>query len=271
MSLDYHINFKLNKMSEKKLNTKQGHWLLAKMGKKILRPGGVELTHKMIDYLGITDKDNIVEFAPGLGYTAKLVLSKYPNSYIGIEVNKAATDIALKNNKQPNVEIITASASDTTLPDSSISKIYGEAILSMYPDHKKKKIIKEASRILQKGGLYAIHELGLTPDSLDIITKDKICIELANSIHVNARPLTMQEWKLIIENEGFKIMYTATNPMHLLNTKRMIKDEGFFSFLKIMCNILCNRKARKQIKEMKDVFKNNEKNINAIVIIAEKL
>ena len=27
----------------------QGHWLLAKMGKRVLRPGGIELTRAMLD------------------------------------------------------------------------------------------------------------------------------------------------------------------------------------------------------------------------------
>jgi hypothetical protein len=31
----------------------QGHWLLAKMGKTVLRPGGLELTGKMLDHLNI--------------------------------------------------------------------------------------------------------------------------------------------------------------------------------------------------------------------------
>ena len=30
------------------MNMEQGHWVLAKLGKKVLRPGGKELTHEMI-------------------------------------------------------------------------------------------------------------------------------------------------------------------------------------------------------------------------------
>ena len=29
---------------EQKLNEKQGHWILAKLGKRVLRPGGRELS-----------------------------------------------------------------------------------------------------------------------------------------------------------------------------------------------------------------------------------
>ena len=35
------------------INRRQGHWILAKMGKKVLRPGGKELTLKLIKNLEI--------------------------------------------------------------------------------------------------------------------------------------------------------------------------------------------------------------------------
>lgn len=46
-----------------------GHWLLARMGKRVLRPGGLELTHRLLDVLSIDGDDDVVEFAPGLGIT----------------------------------------------------------------------------------------------------------------------------------------------------------------------------------------------------------
>ena len=75
-------------MNEKKnpVSTQQGHWVLAAMGKRVLRPGGKELTEKLIDSLNITSSDDIVEFAPGLGFTAELALKRKPHSYIGVEM-----------------------------------------------------------------------------------------------------------------------------------------------------------------------------------------
>jgi len=31
----------------------QGHWLLARMGKRVLRPGGLELTSQMLNLLDV--------------------------------------------------------------------------------------------------------------------------------------------------------------------------------------------------------------------------
>ena len=41
--------------------------LLARLGKRTLRPGGMELTQQMLELLGVQRSDEVVEFAPGLG------------------------------------------------------------------------------------------------------------------------------------------------------------------------------------------------------------
>ena len=67
-----------------------GHWLLARMGKRVLRPGGLELTRQMLNALDIRASDDVVEFAPGLGVTARAALGRGPRSYIGIERDEDA-------------------------------------------------------------------------------------------------------------------------------------------------------------------------------------
>jgi hypothetical protein len=53
-----------------------GHWLLLRLGKRVLRPGGVELTRRMLDGLNIQANDDVVEFGPGLGVTAGMALAR---------------------------------------------------------------------------------------------------------------------------------------------------------------------------------------------------
>lgn len=258
-------------MSNKNIDTRQGHWILAKMGKKVLRPGGKELTMKLIDNLDINSKDDIVEFAPGLGFTANITLKKVPKTYTGIEVNEEAAGILKKTLKGNNLRIITGSAEESTLDSNTYTKVYGEAMLTMQADHRKSNIIREAHRILKKGGRYGIHELGLVPDDISEDAKASIQNELAKSIRVNARPLTMKEWTHLLEAEGFKVIKIETNPMHLLKPKRVIDDEGFFRALKIAFNILTHPKERKRIIAMRKVFKKYQQNLNGISIVVEKM
>lgn len=246
----------------------QGHWILAKMGKKVLRPGGKELTQKLVSGLNITSQDNVVEFAPGLGFTASLTLNHHPKSYVGVDADEEAVSLLQKKLKGDNVKFINSNAAQTTLDNDSKDKVYGEAMLTMQADHRKSEIIREAHRILKKGGLYAIHELGLM--DVDEKLKSEIQRDLAVSIKVNARPLTEKEWTDLLEKEGFKVKQVYINDMSLLETKRVIDDEGFLGSLKITFNILANKAARKRVLEMRDTFRKHEKHMNAIAIIAEK-
>ncbi len=249
----------------------QGHWILARMGKKVLRPGGKELTYKLIGSLKITSRDDIAEFAPGLGFTASVALQSQPGSYVGIDSDEGAIHYLKNKIRGENIEFVKGNAAETGLPEESKDKVFGEAMLTMHADHRKSEIIREAHRILKKGGLYGIHELGLTPDNLEEHVKAAIQKDLAVAIKVNARPLTEAEWTALLEKEGFKVLKTERNPMHLLKPSRIIDDEGFFRALKIGFNILSNPKAGKRILQMKRTFKKHQQHMNAIAIIAEKL
>lgn len=258
-------------MSNKTINTEQGHWILAKMGKKVLRPGGKELTLKLIKNLDIKPSDNVVEFAPGIGFTASLTLQKQPKSYIGVELNEEAADNLRKTINGNDRKIIIGNAADSTLQENSADKVYGEAMLTMQVDHRKADIIREANRILKKGGLYGIHELGLFPNDIDESIKSDIQKELAQTIKVNARPLTQSEWTTLIEKEGFKIVSIETTSMSLLEWNRVLDDEGIWRTFKIVYNVLTHPKERKRILNMRKVFRKYNQYLNAVSIVAEKL
>jgi ubiquinone/menaquinone biosynthesis C-methylase UbiE len=249
----------------------QGHWILAKMGKKVLRPGGRELTQKLISNLHISSTDEVVEFAPGLGYTASLAIEKQPKNYVGVDADDDAIALLTNKIKGKNIRFIKGNAAETTLLAESKDKVYGEAMLTMHADHRKAEIIREANRILKKGGLYAIHELGLEPENLSEEHKASIQRDLAVAIKVNARPLTINEWSVLLEKEGFRIHSVEKNGMCLLEPKRMIQDEGLMGFMKINWNIIRNRSARKRVSEMQQTYKKHAQNMNALVIVAEKI
>ncbi len=261
--------YKGHAMDTKELDNAQGHWILAKMGKRVLRPGGKELTMMLFDGLSISSHDNMVEFAPGIGYTASKIISQNPKTYVGIDIDNDVINSLGKKITGKNITFKRASASETGLESESKDKVMGEAMLTMHNNERKSDIIREAHRILKKGGLYAIHELGLI--NVDNNLKNKINRELQLAIKVHARPLTESEWKSLLDKEGFSIKQVYTNKMHLLEAKRMIDDEGFFRTLRIGFNILSNPTAKKRIIEMRRIFRKYQSNLNAVAIIAEKI
>ena len=94
-----------------------GHWLLARMGKRVLRPGGLELTQKLLTELAIGANDDVVEFAPGLGVTARLTLARNPRSYTAIERDRDAAATVEQYLAGPSQRCVLGTAEATGLPD----------------------------------------------------------------------------------------------------------------------------------------------------------
>lgn len=257
-------------MHKEKIKTLTGYLLLAKVGKRVLRPGGKELTKRMLDLLNITKNDEVVEFAPGWGFTAHLSLSQNPKSYTGIDSDERFVALLNKRFLGSKAKFKLGEAANTGLPNESADKVYGEAMLSMHIDHRKDDIINEAYRILKPGGLYAIHELVLKPDDMKEDERKKIQYDLAQAMKVNARPHVIAEWESLLQQEGFRIEKVEYAPMRLLQPLRLIDDEGFLGFLKITKNIIFNPEIKKRVIFMRETFKKYEPNLQAVLIIAKK-
>jgi len=219
--------------------------------------------------LNVKEDDVVIEFAPGLGVTARMTLKSNPEEYIGIEQDEAAAKSVRKYLQGEGRSCIVASAERTGLPDRTASVIYGEAMLTMQAPAQKQRILSEAKRLLRPGGKYAIHEMCLFPDDLDAKTKEGIQKDLSQTIRVNARPLTVTEWRQLLEEHGFRVTNVKTVPMHLLRLKRLIQDEGFGGVLRIMYNVIRRPKARKRVLGMRSQFLKHGRYLQAVTLTAE--
>lgn len=250
----------------------QGHWLLARIGKHVLRPGGKKLTERMLANADIAGKD-VVEFAPGLGLTTRAILERDPKSYRGVDRDPQIVDIISKLTSEKATipaSCVQRDAADTGLESNSADVVIGEAMLTMQTERGKQAIIGEAFRLLRAGGTYSIHELGLQPDNLDESVKDEVRKALARSIKVNARPLTEQEWRELLEAEGFEVLWRGKEPMALLDMKRNIADEGIGGVLRILRNVLGNKDIRARVLNMKHTFDKYSNELTGIAFVVRK-
>lgn len=248
----------------------QGHWLLAKLGKRILRPGGRALTAKLLNAAAPGPSDDVVELGPGVGATAKVLLAAQPRSYIGVDPNPEGRDQVkdiLTSHDQASYLI--ADARETGLPDSSADLVVGEAMLTIQPEDGKRAIIDEAARLLRPGGRYAIHEMMLFPGrSLEELEQARK--ELSRTIKVGARPLLLEGWTDLLAEAGLEVRWHDTAPLRLLEPSRLIADEGLFGALRFWRRARLMPGAQDRLRAMRQAFRVQGELMGAVAILARK-
>ncbi|WP_343599452.1 methyltransferase domain-containing protein [Mycobacterium sp.] len=246
----------------------QGHWLLARLGKRVLRPGGIGLTRWMLTRAVMHGAD-VLELAPGLGRTATEIIAREPRSYVGAEQDPdAARSVAAIVAGHGDIRV--ADAADTGLPAATRDVVVGEAMLTMQTDPAKQAIVAEAARVLRPGGRYAIHELALTPDTIAEDVKADVRQSLARAIKVNARPLTVAEWTQLLAGAGLVVDAVETAPMALLQPRRLVADEGLPGALRFAKNLLTHPDARRRVLIMRRTFRTYRDRLIAVAIVAHK-
>mgnify|MGYP001787867623 CR=1 FL=1 len=130
--------------------------------------------------------------------------------------------------------------------------------------------LDHAVRILRPGGRYVIHELAMRPDSIGEEPATEIRKALARAISVNARPLTVADWRRALEEVGLIVEETRMAPMALLKPGRMIADEGVRGALRIARNVVRVKDLRGRVATMARTFKKYDRNLCGVAIVARK-
>ena len=245
----------------------QGHWLLARAGKRVLRPGGLDLTRRMLNALDLSEHDRVIELAPGLGITARMVLRTNPLEYRAVERDPAAANRLEALLPRNRVQVVRAQAEDSGLPDSLATVVYGEAMLSMQAAEQKSRIVSEAVRLLTPGGRYGIHEFCLRPEGVSDKMRREIAAEMSSEIHVGAQPLCCGEWAALLEQHGLKLVWTGEAEMDLLEPRCVLRDEGLIGCLRMAFNLVRDPIIRRRIAGMRRIFRKYGDYLGAISLV----
>lgn len=236
--------------------TMPGFWLFASLGKRVLRPGGIALTKWMLDQLEIGAEDNVVEYAPGMGVTARLALARNPRGYSAIERDaRAAALLRADLRGGERRACINADAVDPLpFPDGWATVVYGESMLTIHPDADKERILGEVFRVLAPGGRFAMQEISLVPENTSAELGERIRRELVRAVCHPARPQTTARWREILEARGFSVTRETRRPVHLLEPQRLIEDEGAEGALNFLSNTVMDPVASDRVRVIRGLF-----------------
>lgn len=244
-----------------------GHWLLARLGKRVLRPGGLRLTRSLLGDARIAGQ-HVVEFAPGMGRTATVVLDHGPIDYIGVDADPHAAEL-INRLVSPKGRAIAAQAAASGLPDHSADVVLAEGVLTIQSETGKQQIVDEGVRLLRPGGRYVLHELALRDDD-DGADAAAIRAELAQAMHVHARPKTVAQWQSLLTDAGLRVQTVHTSPLALLEPRRVLADEGFVGALRFARNVLADKPARRRVRAMAKTLRAHKSALQAVGVVAVK-
>jgi SAM-dependent methyltransferase len=161
-------------------------------------------------------------------------------------------------------------AEKSGLEDQCADVVFAEAMLTMQTASKKERIVDEVHRVLRPGGRYGIHELSLEPDDLPEARRDEIEDSLREAVRVGARPLTRSEWSALLDDAGLEVESIETRPMHLLEPRRFVADEGVQGTVRFLFNVLTERQALERVLQMRACFQRYREEMGSISIVARK-
>jgi arsenite methyltransferase len=126
--------------------------VLQKFTGQTLRPGGLELTYRALEFCDFASGSAIFDIGCGLGATQKL-LREYGFQTCGIDISRHQ----LLQNPTDSFSLIQANGETVPLAGNSFDGIFLECTLSVV--HNPNKVLSEVRRLLKPGGLLVLTDI----------------------------------------------------------------------------------------------------------------
>ena len=245
-----------------------GHNFLARLGKKRLRPGGIEATDWLIQQGEFSENKQVLEVACNMCTTSIELASRFKCHITGIDMDpkaleKAKTNIS-KSNLKEYIKVQQGNALKLPFEDNTFDIVINEAMLTMLNDKAKEIAIKEYYRVLKPGGKLLTHDVAyLNPELSEVID------ELRQTINVNVSPLSVTNWEKLFSQNKFSNVVSKNGKMTLMSASGMLKDEGVINTIRIVKNGR-KKENRDMFKKMHHFFTQTGKDLKYIAVCSQK-
>ncbi|MEC5335451.1 class I SAM-dependent methyltransferase, partial [Klebsiella oxytoca] len=187
-----------------------------------------------------------------------------------IDMDKGALAKARQNIVREGVDhrviVMEANAGRLPFADETFDVVINEAMLTMYADKAKEKLVAEYFRVLKPGGRLLTHDIMYTHDTLGEDARR----QLQGVVKSNVSPLSAAAWRTLFQRSGFDAVSIHHGPMSLMSPRGLMKDEGFIQALIIVCNGLLKRENRPRFLSMLRFFQRHKKHLNFIACCSVK-
>jgi len=129
--------------------------VLEKSAGGVMRPGGLELTARAVDYCAFAAGANLVDVGCGAGLTVEFLREAYGLNAMGVDSSAVIVERGLRRN--PQLPLRQASGESLPLADGAMDGVLVECALSAMAD--KRRALAEFDRVLGPGGRLIVTDL----------------------------------------------------------------------------------------------------------------
>lgn len=235
------------------------------VGLSILHPGGYNTTDELADLCEVDENTKLVDIGCGKG-TSSIYLAKIHGcKVVGIDKSEERIEEAIeavkKKGLEDRVEFRLGDVHKLSFDNETFDVAITQAAL-VYFD--KEKVVKEAVRVLKKGGRFGAAELSWKKKPTESLLNDTISILKEDCIR-NA--LTFEEWKKFFADMGLKNIKTAD--IQMWNISHIMR-EPILNRSKIIFRILTNSTIRKRVKAISGHFRSNPEYFGFNIYVGRK-
>ena len=253
--------------------------VLQQAGKTVFRPGGTEATNRLYEWASLPQsKDNknencrVLQMAAGVGGIQLAVQNGCHVLLLDKDAQKLRRVETLAKKKKIASRIETKhvdlAEESMNVGDNQFDAAMFEASLSQYPDSKKRQIL---NHLRQHTPQVLLHELGLRQDGSNAVkTVREVGKALFPSVdgQRNFSPLTVDGWKQLLQECGYRITHEEKGPLLTLSPKTMLADEGPQGTARIAFNLATHSDLRKRVLATKAVLASHSDTLGYILVRA---
>ncbi len=238
------------------------------VGMTVLHPGGLWATEKLAEGCQIRAGSKVLDIGCGKGTGALYLARRYKCTVIGIDIERRfieqANNLARHQGVAGQVQFQIGDALNLPFPDNEFDITLSQAFLILVPDQKQ--VVREALRVTKPGGFVAWLELSYHRQPTESLFRQAEASACALCIR-NA--LTFNQWRELFLECGITDVMVIQGTMGA-RQRRMFRDEGLLTAIKIMGKWLFNAQIRKRMNAVFRFFRDHRDELGYGIYVGRK-
>jgi arsenite methyltransferase len=160
-----------------------------------LHPGGLRLTRRLAEKIGLFSRDTVLDAACGLGESTRFLAREYGCRVYGLDLSRTLAHGAASTHNGENAYYLVGDGEHIPMRDNSFTAAISECSMCLMPESRRG--LREIFRALRPGGRMGMTDIAISgplPSELEEMLMRFLCI---------SSEISWSEYPTMIEAEGF--------------------------------------------------------------------